>query len=581
MATYNVSGTIDARNINIGVVDKISFNNPNANLLLNASQFSADQISDTVYITTDRSYYLVNVGLSVFGDQIDASGWQFGIWISGAGRQGLSRIYLSGGDSDVNIIGSLAPDNITGGAGNDILYGGGSDTNGNVFVAPYGNTIDGSGGDDRIISTQKERSVDGGIGNDTLVVDRSGATIALSTYAYSNTQLNIQERPGTFEYAWSAVNIEHVELIGGLADDSLYGLSDTDTLYGNAGSDHLYGEQGNDFLSGGDGFDTLIGADGNDTLDGGSDVDYLNGGAEYDSLLGGRGADTLDGGEGFDYAAYHNAASGLLVDLNQPSLNSGDAAGDIFYSIEGLTGSAFSDTLSGDGGANWLYGNGGADFLYGRAGSDTVLGGEGADWLYGDGESDTLYGGQGNDILTGGLSADLLVGEDGFDVASYSGSNGVLADLQFAPLNLGEAAGDLYFNVEALLGSQNKDELRGDSGANIIWGGAGDDVIYGRDGHDFLIGEAGNDFLSGGSGSDTFIFSAGGGRDTIVDFVGDNGPGDIIQLSTSLGVHSYADVRSHATQTNGSVQITFDSATSITIANTTIDKLAMDDFVFI
>ena len=79
-------------------------------------------------------------------------------------------------------------------------------------------------------------------------------------------------------------------------------------------------------------------------------------------LSGGAGADRLDGGEAaagalyadIDYASYADAAFGVLVDLLYTSRNTGDAAGDMFISIEGLIGSAHADQFYGTGGPGSL-----------------------------------------------------------------------------------------------------------------------------------------------------------------------------------------------------------------------------------
>lgn len=52
----------------------------------------------------------------------------------------------------------------------------------------------------------------------------------------------------------------------------------------------------------------------------------------------------------------------------------------------------------------------------------------------------------------------------------------------------------------------------------------------GGSGNDTIEGGAGNDTLVGGSGADVFVFRAGCGHDTIVDF----GPGDRIALEPGL-----------------------------------------------
>jgi Ca2+-binding RTX toxin-like protein len=57
----------------------------------------------------------------------------------------------------------------------------------------------------------------------------------------------------------------------------------------------------------------------------------------------------------------------------------GEAAGDVYTSVENVLGSAYGDTLCGTAGANTLIGGQGNDMLYGGAGNDVMLGGLGAD----------------------------------------------------------------------------------------------------------------------------------------------------------------------------------------------------------
>ena len=59
---------------------------------------------------------------------------------------------------------------------------------------------------------------------------------------------------------------------------------------------------------------------------------------------------------------------GVFVRLWSGEGLSGEAAGDILTGIENLRGSAFADTLVGDGGANVLSGGAGEDQLLGRGG---------------------------------------------------------------------------------------------------------------------------------------------------------------------------------------------------------------------
>ncbi|MEZ9596985.1 VWA domain-containing protein, partial [Shewanella sp. 10N.261.52.F9] len=61
-----------------------------------------------------------------------------------------------------------------------------------------------------------------------------------------------------------------------------------DTLNGDAGNDIIFGQGGDDIIDGGEGNDVLIGGDGNDTIIGGIGRDLINGGEGNDDLYGGE-----------------------------------------------------------------------------------------------------------------------------------------------------------------------------------------------------------------------------------------------------------------------------------------------------
>lgn len=194
-------------------------------------------------------------------------------------------------------------------------------------------------------------------------------------------------------------------LIGNHHGDRLYGGGGDDAIYGDGGSDRLYGGAGNDTIrlqaifhngssehalaSGGTGNDRIYGSAGNDTrLFGDDGDDIIDGLVGNDTLTGGRGADQLIGGDGTDTASYKTAKAGVIASLTSPAGNSGDAAGDTYTSIEALRGSAFGDTLTGDGAANSLFGEGGNDLLSGGNGADRLTGGAGDDTLSGGYDAD-------------------------------------------------------------------------------------------------------------------------------------------------------------------------------------------------
>jgi hypothetical protein len=115
-----------------------------------------------------------------------------------------------------------------------------------------------------------------------------------------------------------------------------------------------------------------------ENLRGGDFADTLTGNSVTNFLQGGPRGDALNGGDGFDFADYFTATSGVIVDLDNASNNTGEAGGDTFVSIEGIRGSAFDDVLHGD---NVLNGGNATNQLIGGLGADTL---EGAAFDYAD-----------------------------------------------------------------------------------------------------------------------------------------------------------------------------------------------------
>jgi hypothetical protein len=208
------------------------------------------------------------------------------------------------------------------------------------------------------------------------------------------------------------------------------------------------------------------------------------------------GDDTLDGAAqvgffmgyvGFDTLSYAAAAGPVTVNLANPALNAGAAAGDeIGNSVERIVGSGFGDTLIGDGRANILHGGSGNDTIDGAGGDDTISGG--AD----------------NDTLTGGT---------GIDLADYSAATSpVTVSLALAGAqNTGATTGsDTLSGFENLLGAAFADTLTGDGQANLLSGAGGNDTLNGNGGNDTLDGGLGADTLNGGADNDTFIVDDAG-----------------------------------------------------------------------
>jgi Ca2+-binding RTX toxin-like protein len=553
---------------------------------------------------------------------------------------------LAGSAFADRLAGDAAVNTLTGNAGDDVLAGrGGGDVidGGDGFdIADYAGsagavTVDlasgsGSSGDaagDTLIGIE---GVSGSVGDDVLSGDDAdnrfaglaGADVidgrgGIDTADYSASMAvdvdlaRVSQSGGDAE----GDRLSGIEtLIGSDFADRLAGTIGAETLFGGAGDDTLDGAAGDDRLVGGAGADRFIGGDGVDSADysvnavaiaidlaagtssggdadgdtfdgverfiGSAFADTLTGDAGDQTFVGGAGIDILSGGAGFDIASYADAGVGVRVDL----ATGREAGGDFLSGIEGLIGSAYADTLSGDGAANNLSGGDGDDTLDGRAGDDVMAGGAGNDAyvvdsvgdnvvellgdgtdivrtsltayaigdniedlsysgssdfvgtgnalgnaLYGKAGNDALYGLGGDDKLSGGAGADRLDGGYGRDQADYSKSQAVDINLATNVAFGGEAAGDTFFGVEIIIGSNYADTITGsDDPLN-------GDTLYGRNGNDTLTGGAGDDTLDGGAGAD--MLSGGLGNDTYfvtdaTDVVTENANEGVDRVRTTL-----------------------------------------------
>ena len=81
-----------------------------------------------------------------------------------------------------------------------------------------------------------------------------------------------------------------------------------------------------------------------------------------DVLVASAAAEHFEGLAGIDLVSYTDASAGVIASFADPSVNSGWAAGDTYSSIEGLIGSDFADTLTGDSGPKCLIQKGASGF---------------------------------------------------------------------------------------------------------------------------------------------------------------------------------------------------------------------------
>lgn len=525
---------------------------------------AADYTTSVGGATIDLSV-LVSLVLPILGINIQLTGASQGF---GGDAQGD---YLVG---IVNLIGSnTGGDTLTGSAAANTINGQGG-----------GDTLNGAGGNDILLGGAGFDLLTGGGGADSL---QGGADIDSALYGFSPSGVTVNLTTGTGSggdaQGDTLTGIEGVVgsdfndfITGNASANSLQGLGGDDTLNGVDGDDVLIGGAGADVLNGGSGTNTavydtssagvqidlgtattvvgqggdaqgdqltdittLVGSGFNDFLGGTSGNNGLNGGNGDDRLSGGAGADALTGGAGIDMAMYSASSAGVTIDLGLATAAGGDAGGDTLSGIEGVLGSNFADSLTGDAGSNRFYGldgddglngGGGADVLLGGNGSDIVAGGADDDVLKGDDGGDNLAGNDGNDRLDGGAGADIMTGGTGDDTYFVDNTSDTITEL------VGEGTDRIYaavsyslqgYDVETLSltgtavqgdGNDADNAITGSGADNVLNGGIGVDRLKGMDGADTINGGAGKDYLYGGAGADHFVFDS---PSSGVDFIGD------------------------------------------------------------
>ena len=292
--------------------------------------------------------------------------------------------------------------------------------------------------------------------------------------------------------SFPASSVSHVYVSGGGGDDTLAVTAPGVVAY-------LDGDAGNDRLTASDGDDTLRGDAGDDTLDGG------------------LGADRLHGDDGTDLITYASRTAPVGMGGEE---GEGDGT---FFDVEQFRGGAGDDQLVGLELVNTtLYGGAGNDTLTGMGGDDDLFGEDGDDFLFGSIGANRYDGGGGNDTIQPLFVApDEVRGGPGVDTIDLStiGPGASLAvdldgeadDGQVGPdLN---PAGNVFADVENIVGSGGDDVLTGSAANNRIDGGGGNDTLAGLAGNDTLLGGPGDDTLTDSEGSNTL--DGGPGSDTV------------------------------------------------------------------
>jgi len=490
---------------------------------------------DTLVLNLGATVNLENVSTSqVVGgtanvsgfENVDASGATAAVTLTGSQ---VSNILTGGAFADT-LLGGAGADTLTGGAGNDSLDGGAD-----------ADAQRGGDGADRIVYDAADTVIDGGAGQDVLVL-KTGAVVNLA-------------------------NLSTSQVVGGAANVS--GFEDVDASAATAGVT-VTGSQFNNTIIGGGFADTLSGGAGFDTLTGGAGDDVLDGGADGDNLRGGDGADqivydaadyVIDGGTGQDTLVVN-----VGVTVNLANMSTSQIVGGAYvtgFEDVNASGATASVNLTGSQFGNTLTGGAFADTLLGASGFDTLTGGAGADFLDGGGDRDTLRGGDGNDRIVYDVTDYVIDGGTGQDVLILN----TAATVNLGNMSTSQIVGGAYVtgfeDIDAsgatagvnLTGSQFNNTLVGGLGADILSGGDGADTLWGGAGDDLLDGGAGNDTIDGGAGVDTVSYASatsfvqvdlsavedqltrGGGVDTLISIENMIGSGFNDRLVGSAGAN--------------------------------------------
>jgi Ca2+-binding RTX toxin-like protein len=293
--------------------------------------------------------------------------------------------------------------------------------------ASDGNGIVGNAGDNRISVTGGVDAVDGGLGEDRLIVDYREATGAVTGDSTSNFT---EAGGGGRMVTMTEGTIEHYKVMTGSGADTITTGDGDDIIKTGSGASTVSAGQGANIINGGGDADTITALDGGNIVKAGNGTNTVTTGAGADEISAGTGADTIVSGGGddriflfggadsvdtgggddrliIDYSAMTTDVTGGITGGNGNTGYVGHIA-DLLASSIDFEGSEsfYISTGSGD---DTLTTGKGDDMLRGSGGLDVFDAGQGDDQVSGGGGGDELRGGRGADVVTGGGGADVFV----------------------------------------------------------------------------------------------------------------------------------------------------------------------------
>jgi Ca2+-binding RTX toxin-like protein len=440
-------------------------------------------------VGTDKLINIENIRGSSYDDSFQGNNAK-NTFIGGLGTDTVDYSYIKGDLLEVDL------------SKNSSRYGDDRDSFDSI------ENVVGSEFNDTIIGDENINRLEGRAGNDTFIGNRGNDFIDGGT---SVDQYDIAHKD-TVDYSYSSDGIEvHLEdsttsndnsvgvALAKVGSDEVDRLKNIENIIGTDSKDIMTGNNENNRLEGAGGKDTFYVSEGDDIIRGGSDSDLMDysswshGSLDIELNLNGEAKfgdiDTRAGLEKIDSLKEIESIRGT---------NNTTAS----FEMHGMTFNG--DRIVGDSADNIFYGLEGDDFLDGGAGNDT------------------LEGGLGNDILRGGTGTNVIDGGDGRDTIDYSYLElGSELTIDLSNSSSQQTFGTTYdkvTNIENVLGSQNKDIIKGNYLSNTIKGFDGNDTLDGRGGDDLLIGGKGNDtFVVRSAGSTTYDGTDADGETNGVD----------------------------------------------------------------
>ncbi|MDV3002970.1 MAG: hypothetical protein N5P05_004625 (plasmid) [Chroococcopsis gigantea SAG 12.99] len=418
----------------------------------------------------------------------------------------------------------------TGTNGNDNLPSAGANNSGNdIFIPGLGmDTVDGGDGDDLLIVDYSSNTYSGtpsaGAGISSSVSESSPGSFNGSFFAYKNST-------GEYNQVYFS-NIERFQITGTNFNDSIYTGWGNDSINGGGGNDTIDGRGGIDTIDGGAGTDTLTYLDGSDetanltinnsgaliTLSNGARVtgieqfQNVDTGAGNDTITltgtlnnqinAGAGNDTINPGLGYDGVDGNGGDDLLIVDYSSNSF-AGITSSISPNSYGGWDGYFFANKDSNGNYDNISFSNIERFQVIGTAQADTFSRGE---------RGFSIDGGNGVDTIAtmnlDGETANLVINNSGAAITLSDGS--VIKNVeQFQNLTTGSGNDTITFT-----GTFNN-QINAGAGNDTINAGLGNDNVDGNGGDDlFIIDYSSNSFAgntSYGAGIASSISSNGYG----------------------------------------------------------------------